>query len=198
MKKSLLSCTATIILTLVLAGCGTPPASPSATQTEAVATPTASEPPSLSGTPDPCESPQIEEIAQNVQKHMREFDDASTLASSVPQAQLGDSIADLQRIRREADDEEVPACLTDLKTYQINHMNAVIGTLLAFMRAGDPTSIDCADIVSNSEEDVVCQNIAFARQQHDQYLVELARVLEIPVVTATPGTLGAPPETAAP
>jgi hypothetical protein len=121
---------------------------------------------------------------------MREFDDASTLASSVPQSQLGDSIADLQRIRREADDEKVPACLIDLKTYQINHMNAVIGTLLAFMRAGDPAAIDCVDVVSSSEEDVVCQNIAFAREQHDQYLVELARVLKLPVITATPVTAG--------
>ena len=187
MKKSLFCCTLLLLLAIILAGCGTPPAA-AVTETEAVAisTSTVSESPAISATPDPCVSPQIEEIAQKVQRHMREFDDASTLASSVPQAQLSDSISDLQRIRREADDEQVPACLNDLKTYQINHMNAVIGTLLAFMRASDAASFDCADVVSNSEEEVVCQNIAFARQQHDQYIVELARVLKLPVVSATP------------
>lgn len=137
-------------------------------------------------TPDLCVSPQIEEEAQKVQKHMREFDDASILASSVPQAQLSNSIADLQRIRREADDEQIPPCLADLKNYQISHMNSVINTLLAFMRSKDPLAIDCVDIQSNTEEEAVCQNIALARQQHDQYLVELARVLGLTVVPATP------------
>jgi hypothetical protein len=133
-----------------------------------------------------------------VQKHMREFDDASTLASSVPQAQLSTSIADLQRIRREADDEVIPACLADLKNYQIGHMNSVINTLLAFMRSKDPLAIDCADIQSNTEEELVCQNIALARQQHDQYLVELARVLGLTVVPATPGAETPPAETPTP
>ena len=149
-------------------------------------------------TPDPCVSPQIEIEAQKVQKHMREFDDASTLASSVPQAQLSASIADLQRIRREADDELIPPCLTDLKTYQINHMNSVINTLLAFMRSADPRSIDCVDIQSNTEEEAVCQSIALARQQHDQYLVELARVLGLTVMPATPAVESTPAETATP
>jgi hypothetical protein len=118
---------------------------------------------------------------------MREFDDAATLASSVPQAQLNVSIADLQRIRRAAEDEVIPPCLADLKGYQLNHMNSVINTLLAFLRSSDPLSIDCAEIQANTEEEAVCQNIALARQQHDQYLVELGRILGLTVMPATPG-----------
>jgi hypothetical protein len=79
----------------------------------------------------------------------------------------------LQRIRREADDESIPLCLTDLKTYQISHMNSVINTLLAFMRSSDPRSIDCVDIVSNTEEEVF-STLLWLGQLHDQYLVELA------------------------
>jgi hypothetical protein len=39
---------------------------------------------------------------------MREFDDASILASKMPREQLSGSIAGLQRIRREAEDEQSP------------------------------------------------------------------------------------------
>jgi hypothetical protein len=116
----------------------------------------------------------------------------------VPQAQLSTSIADLQRIRREAEDEAVPPCLATLKNFQISHMNSVINTLLAFLRAKDPLAIDCIDLQSDTEEEVVCQNIALARQQHDQYLVELARVLGLTVMPATPGAETPPAETPIP
>jgi hypothetical protein len=102
---------------------------------------------------------------------MREFDDASALASSMPREQLSSSIADLQRVRREAEDEEIPGCLTKLREIQVQHMNTVIETLLAFMRGIDQQTIE--------------QGIALARQQHDQYLLEYARVVGLTVVPAT-------------
>lgn len=180
-----------LLCAIFITGCsGNAPAAstPEISSTEEPLTPTVSVSTTRdSTTPDPCVSPQIEVEAQKVQNHMREFDDASTLASSVPQAQLSISIADLQRIRRAAEDEPVPACLATLKNYQISHMNSVINTLLAFMRSQDPLAIDCVDLQSNTEEEVVCQNIALARQQHDQYLVELARVLGVTLAPATPG-----------
>jgi hypothetical protein len=190
MKKELLPfILSMLVFAIVLSGCGgnVPATSTNVEVSTAAATQEPAATTVVSTTPDLCISPQIEAEAQKVQKHMREFDDASTLASSVPQAQLSTSIADLQRIRREADDEVVPACLANLKNYQISHMNSVINTLLAFMRSKDPLAIDCVDIQSNTEEEAVCQNIALARQQHDQYLVELARVLGLTVVPATPG-----------
>jgi hypothetical protein len=191
MKKELLPIILSmLVFAIVLSGCGgnVPVTSTNSTASTEASTqePVSTDVASVSGTPDLCISPQIESEAQKVQKHMREFDDASTLASSVPQAQLSTSIADLQRIRREADDEAVPPCLANLKGYQISHMNSVINTLLAFMRSKDPLAIDCVDIQSQTEEEAVCQNIALARQQHDQYLVELARVLGLTVVPATP------------
>jgi hypothetical protein len=191
-----------LVFAIILSGCGgnIPATSTDAIVSTSAATqePVSTDAASASTTPDLCISPQIEAEAQKVQKHMREFDDASVLASSVPQAQLSSSIADLQRIRREADDEPVPPCLASLKNYQISHMNSVISTLLAFMRSKDPLAIDCVDIQSNTEEEAVCQNIALARQQHDQYLLELARILGLTVMPATPGAVTPPAETPTP
>jgi hypothetical protein len=59
---------------------------------------------------------------------MREFDDASLLASNTPLDQFNPTIANLQRIRRDAEDLRVPACLTTLKQYQLAHMNTVINS----------------------------------------------------------------------
>lgn len=181
MKKAILFIISTFVLTIALAGCGNTPATPqisAPTSTEVVA----SVPPTASLTPDPCSPGQIEAQVQKVHKHMREFDDASILASSTPREQLSSSIADLQRIRREAEDETIPACLTNLKTYQVQHMNSVISTLIAFMGGTDQKSLD--------------QGISIARQQHDQYTLELARLLGLTVVPAT--APGAPSETPTP
>jgi hypothetical protein len=181
MKKELLLIISTLVLTMALASCGATPSTP---QTPAVApaTETESVPPTATDTPDPCSPGQIEAEVQKVHRHMREFDDASILASSTPRDQLSSSIADLQRIRREAEDETIPACLTDLKAYQVQHMNSVISTLISFMGGADQKSLD--------------QGISLARQQHDQYTLELARLLGLTVVpAASPGT---PSETPTP
>ena len=127
--------------------------------------------PTITNTPDPCAPENLEAEVQKIHKYMREFDDASSLAASRPQEQLGDSIAELQRIRREAEDQLTPPCLINLKTYQISHMNSVINTLIAFM--------------GGTDQQIVDQGIALARQQHDQYTLELARVLGLTIVPGT-------------
>ena len=173
MKKIFLCFAAILILMIVLSACGaaTPPATPEATEEEATATVVTSPTEEPTSTLDPCSMPQLQKEVDEVHSHMREFDDASALAGSVPREQLSDSIADLQRIRREAQDEEIPACLTKLQEIQVQHMNAVIETLLAFMRGTDQQTLD--------------QGITIARQQHDQYLLEYARLAGITVVPAT-------------
>jgi hypothetical protein len=89
----------------------------------------------------------------------------------MPREQLSSAIADLQRIRREAEDEQTPACLTNLKQIEVQHMNTVINTLIVFMGGTDQQTLD--------------QGIALARQQHDEYTLELARILGLTVVPAT-------------
>jgi hypothetical protein len=125
----------------------------------------------ITSTPDPCAPENIETEVQKVHEFMREFDDSSALAASRPREQLAEAIADLQRIRREAEDQPTPICLADLKTYQISHMNSVISTLIAFMAGSEQATVD--------------QGIALAREQHDQYTLELARLLGLTIEPAT-------------
>jgi len=172
MKKHHLFIIFIFILTIVLAGCGNTPATPSLVSESTSTTEPQPVSPTATLTPDACSPGQIEAEVQKIHKHMREFDDASILASNMPREQLSGSISDLQRIRREAEDETVPACLTNLQTYQVQHMNSVINTLIAFMGGANQKNLD--------------QGIALARQQHDQYTLELARVLGLTVVPAAP------------
>lgn len=185
-KNALYFIFSSLIVMILLAGCGNPPA-PAATRTAVPATQepaAATESPLVSATPDPCLSPQVEEEVQKIHRHMREFDDASILASNMPREQLSDPIADLQRIRREAEDEVIPACLTALKNHQVEHMNSVINTLVAFMGGTDQQTLE--------------KGIAAARQQHDDYTLELARLLGLTVVPATVPVISTPAETATP
>lgn len=183
MIKVLVRPIAIFSLFFILAGCGNLPATPAATAAipEPSATVVTSTDTPLS-TPDPCSRPQLETEVQKVHKHMREFDDASILASNMPREQLSDPIADLQRIRREAEDEQVPGCLTNLKLIEVQHMNTVISTLIVFMGGTDQQTLD--------------QGIALARKQHDEYTLELARLLGLTVVPATLPPV--PTETATP
>ncbi len=161
-KHALLLTVSAFFFIWAVSGCGT---NPVATISAASATPT------ITSTPDPCAPENIGASVEKVHRHMREFDDASALAASMPANQLSTQIANLQQIRRDAEDEPIPSCLVTLKTDQINHMNTVINTLLAFMRGSDQQTID--------------QGITLARQQHDQYTLELARLLGITPMPAT-------------
>jgi hypothetical protein len=185
MNHGLLRFLSIVGLIALLAGCSdTPAAIPAGTETKAVVIPTIESTLVRSSTPDPCSPQLIEAEVQKVHRHMREFDDASILASNLPLQDLSGPIADLQRIRREAEDEQIPACLTNLKKYEIAHMNTVIGTLVAFLGGADKNTLE--------------KNIAIARDQHDQYTLELARLLGLTVVPATANATGTPAETATP
>jgi hypothetical protein len=179
-----------LALVLLLSACGNtitpaanslPSAASVATITDAPGLASAS---GITNTPDPCGPENIEEEVLKVHKYMREFDDASNLASlpELQPQQRTDAIAELQRIRREAEDQVIPPCVGDLKTYQISHMNAVINTLIAMLSGSDQQQID--------------QGIASARNQHDRYLIELARVLGLTIEPANAAPL--PTETPSP
>lgn len=179
MQMKLFRSCAILIPIILLAGCGTPSspatsevtATATAVEVEATSTVVAASTVEPTSTLDPCSRPQIETEVQKVHKYMREFDDASILASNMPREQLSSAIADLQRIRREAEDEQIPGCLTNLKLIQVQHMNTVINTLIVFMGGTDQQTLD--------------QGISLARQQHDEYTLELARLLGLTVVPAT-------------
>ena len=183
-KTSLPIILSILLLTVFLTGCGGNTPAPAVATPATEEQPPATSVPDTSTTPDPCASPQLEAEVEKVHSHMREFDDASILASNMPREQLSDPIADLQRIRREAEDEDIPDCLLTLKTHQVDHMNTVIDTLVAFMGGTDQQTLE--------------QGIARARQQHDDYTIELARLLGLTVVPADTPAVILPSETPTP
>ena len=124
-------------------------------------------------TPDPCASENLEQSIKQVNDLMREFTDAYQLASNVAKEQVPPIISDMQRIRRAAEDQRVPACLAELKTHQLAHMNTLIDVMLAFVSGGDASSIS--------------EGLTMAQNEYDLYTMEVAGLLGIEAtVTAVP------------
>jgi hypothetical protein len=146
------------ILLLLLTACGS-------------ARPTVQEDLETPATTDPCLSQNLNQSVKPINDLQREFNDASELAANLPREQLQASIADMQRIRRAAEDQTVPACLETLKEHQLAHMNAVIDTLIAFVGGAD------VDRLNRGMED--------ARNQYDSYTLEMARLLGVTLLPAT-------------
>ena len=100
---------------------------------------------------------------------MRQFDDYSVLASNIVQSQMVLVIPPMQEIRRDAEDQAIPACLAELKRLELLYMDSTLQALLAFQ--------------SSSNVETLTGAILQSRQYHEQYALELARVLG---VTLTP------------
>lgn len=161
MKKYCLSLF--LLFTVFLSACGGEVTAP-VTETPTVAT----------STPDLCSEEFLPDEVAKIHKLTREFDDYSALASNTPQQQLVAVIPDLQRVLRNAEDQVVPACLTDLKKLQVTHMQTVVQTLLGFL--------------GNADASAVSNGISKARDLHAQYDIEMARLLGVTltVITQTP------------
>jgi len=147
------------IFVLLLTSCGNQNA-PLA-QANSTTGPTAT----LTSTPDPCSAENISASIKAVNDLMREFDDVFKLAAGLSQEKVPESISQMQRIRRAAEDQEIPACLSNLKSYQLAHMNTAIKTLLAF--------------IGGAQSETLTDGINRARQEHDLYTLEVARLLGI-------------------
>jgi hypothetical protein len=159
--KRFVICMTGLLLAAVSAGCATVPQ----------VTPM----PSPTNTPDLCSPAAIAGEVDRAHKLMREFDDASLLGTNTPRDQLPPVISDMQRIRRAAEDQIVPGCLAALKQLQLAHMDTVINTLVSFLGGADQSLLN--------------QGADLARQQHNAYAIEYARLLGLTVVvpsTATP------------
>lgn len=124
--------------------------------------------------PDPCNEANLPAEVEKIHDLMREFDDYAALASNTPQTQLVQVIPEMQRVLREAENQEVPACLADMKALQLAYMNTVVRTLIAFL--------------GNSDVNLVNEGIKTARGLHTQYDIEMARLLglTLTVITITP------------
>ncbi len=165
-----------LILSILLAACGTGSATEAATEeTPADA---------VTPTPDLCSSANLPDEVAKVNKLMREFDDYSALASNTPQAQLINLVPEMQRILRDTEDLQVPACLQTLKKLEMAHMNLVIQILMAFMNSSG----------AQTDTQTINAGIAQARELHAKYDIEMARLLGITLVVPPTRTPGAAPD----
>lgn len=160
------------LLLLFLAACAGQPA-PTQIETPATSTTSLEE--------DPCSPQTLPTTVQPVNDLMREFEDASQLVSNLPAEELSGVISNLQRIRRNVEDVKIPACLGTLKTHQLNHMNLMIQTLLAF--------------VGGANQETLNNGLEMARKERDLYSLEIIRLLGVTLapITATPSSLQEPP-----
>lgn len=113
-----------------------------------------------------------------VNKLTDEFDRYSSRASESGQSKLVQIIPEMQRVLRDAQDQEVPACLQPLKELQTAHMDAMIQVLIYLY--GHPMSAASPD-----PNVVVYVNaaIAQARDLHEKYDMELSRLLDTALVS---------------
>ena len=129
--------------------------------------------------PDPCAPENLASSVKEVNDLMREFDDASILAANLSQDRAPMLISEMQRIRREAEDQEIPPCLSTLKGRQLAHMNTVINTMIAFVGGADSAALN--------------SGLSQARQERDLYSLEIARLLGVTVVpNASPTQIATP------
>jgi hypothetical protein len=164
------------LLMFSLAACNSTPAEPTQTPT-----------PAASATLDYCSPTNMRIGASKVNELTRAFDDYSKLASNVNQTQLLQLIPSMQAVSRQAETQTVPVCLKNMKLLQLNYMNTVVNTLIAFM--------------GNSKSSQISAGIAQSRTLHQQYDLEYARLLGItlaPTVTITPGPSPTPRPSTAP
>ena len=152
-----------------------------ANQNTAIAPPSVTSEPTImsTSTPDPCSVENLSASIKEVNDLMREFDDISKLAASVAREKVPKLVSEMQRIRREAEDHEIPSCMSTLKVHQVAHMNIVIDTLIAF--------------IGGAQSEALNDGIKRASQEHDLYTLEIARLLGIPQNPST-----APSATASP
>lgn len=136
--------------------------------------PKATEIPMASATADPCSPANILPEVAKVNSLMREFDDAAQLASVAALNQMPTVIPPLQDIRRDAQDQQVPSCLVNLKTLQLQHMNAVINTFMLFMQG------------QGKNPEILNQGIYQARALHELYNQELAHLIGATYIPPAP------------
>lgn len=106
---------------------------------------------------------------------VNEFDSYAELATNVVQSELVKIIPYLQMLRRTTENQVVPSCLKDLRSYALSYMDAIIQTLVSFQATTDSQTL--------------AAGIGEARRMHEQYMSELARLLGVTLeapTTATP------------
>jgi hypothetical protein len=158
---------------LLLGACGPSPV-PSSTPTHTPAPP-------ATATTDLCSPGNLLLGLKPVNDLMLQFDDYATLAQRSDKSKLTLIIPNMQTIRRVAQDRNVPPCLRVLRRHQIAYMDATLTTLLEFQKP-------------NPAAAAIATGIVDAQYFHQEYALELARVLGVTLtpLSPTPAAIATP------
>lgn len=113
-----------LVLSLVYGAANLTQTPPTPVSTNTEVAPTNS--PFPTGTLNACSSANIPSQVEQLHAITREFDDTFGLAQTLRLEDAVPLVQDMQRIKRNAEDQIVPACLAKLKEYQLLYMNSGI------------------------------------------------------------------------
>lgn len=196
MKKNTTLIVIIIVLSLVIIaslvfGSGGNPGSKSELPTATIFIPTNTSLPT--STPDSCSPENIKVQVDRVHLLMREFDDTSLLIqTTLLQSSTVSLVQDLQRIKRSAEDQVVPPCLSDLKKYELAFMNSMLETFttaLAFLNAYGPNGDQAA--LDSLTQPLVAQALTYLQQYGNEY-ARLLGFTPVPVSTLAPDGTSTP------
>jgi len=148
--------------------------------------------PTITNTPDPCSNEKIADTVARFDRLSREFNDAFVLAQNTPAARLSSNIAELQRIRRDAEDFVIPVCLDELKMLQLGFMNSAIdATITLYSNFSGDSNQQITEEQVKIAVVAINQSMAAAQEYSFRYTVEMGRLLGI---TLTPSPTIPPSE----
>lgn len=180
-----------LILSMTFGATGIPNTPESADTLTPTLIDSATSTPEATSTPDLCTPKNIEGQVARVHSLTREFEDvAQILTSTLFRDTSVPLVQQLQQIRRAAEDQLVPACLTDLKKYQLIHMNArldVFGTTLTFINTYG-TDKENQPALNQLLEPFYANATVAARQYDNEHLRLLGQptMQPITIITTTP------------
>ncbi len=154
--------------------------------------------PSVTPTTDPCDKANIAATVKAFDQLSRQFNDAFVLAQATAASQLAPGIAQLQAIRRAAQDYDVPSCLDTLKGYQLGFMNSAIDACLTLYSSFAGAQATMTPELIQSRILAVKQSLAQAVDYNNKYTGEMGRLLGLPTPTWTPSMLETPSGTGTP
>ncbi len=137
-----------------------------------------------SSAPGVCPPKQGQAYSEGVRDVARRFDDAVELAQSTPRVSLAPIVSDLQAIRRDAEDIEVPDCAADAQDALIAYMDSTIDGFRAFLASE-------ADASVNAYFDA-------ASRHFNDYQERLDTVMGVPSATPRPTSTPGPTATSRP
>ncbi len=90
----------------------------------------------------PCGVNPVKEAANQLQAKAEEFSDAFNIAVSTSRISLAGPISDMQAIKRDADDIQVPACMEKARALTVEGMDHSISGMIAFMGQENDATVE--------------------------------------------------------